>query len=273
MRCRAAPPRASPGRSAPSARRDGKAAAPLHAPRDRGGASGARMDSAGTGRGGVHGRGGLGHHCKPRLTPRAMAGGAHRRAHAQGQGAADRGSPALSRALAPGQPGESPPRTPRPRLATRPIGATRRGRAGARLGDPRHGVGCATYAPGAAPGLRGGTGGPLGTSRRMCGGPDLAAQVTSLTLERVSFWYPATEAPALCDVSLEVAQGEIVALVGAVGAGASTVLLVAGDLAPRLTGGRIVGTVSRRDRSAIVLPTPWTQVSGMAFTVWDEVAL
>jgi len=96
--------------------------------------------------------------------------------------------------------------------------------------------------------------------------------VKSLTLERVSFWYPATEAPALRDVSLAVAHGEIVALVGAVGAGASTALLVAGDLAPRLTGGRLAGTVARRDRSAIVLPTPWTQLSGMAFTVWDEVA-
>src|SRR5207247_6031401 len=129
-----------------------------------------------------------------------------------------------------------------------------------------------TYAPGAAPGPSGGAGGPLGTARGVGGGPYLAAQVKSLALERVSFWYPATEAPALRDVSLEVGQGEIVALVGAVGAGASTLSLAAGDLAPRLTGGRIVGTVSRRERSAIVLPTPWTQVSGMAFTVRDEVA-
>ncbi len=94
----------------------------------------------------------------------------------------------------------------------------------------------------------------------------------SLTLDRVSFWYPATESPALRDVSLDVAQGEVVALVGALGAGASTLLLVAADLAPRVTGGRLTGAVTRRDRSAIVLPTPWTQGSGMAFTVRDEVA-
>jgi energy-coupling factor transport system ATP-binding protein len=94
----------------------------------------------------------------------------------------------------------------------------------------------------------------------------------SLTLDRASYWYPATESPALRDVSLEVAPGEVVALVGALGAGASTLLLVAADLAPRVTGGRLTGAVTRRDRSGMVLPAPWTQVSGMAFTVWDEVA-
>ncbi|HVH69252.1 MAG TPA: ABC transporter ATP-binding protein [Gemmatimonadales bacterium] len=93
-----------------------------------------------------------------------------------------------------------------------------------------------------------------------------------LGLEGVSFWYPATQRPALRDVSLDVATGEVVSLVGSVGAGASTLLLVAAGLAPRVTSGRLEGTVNRTERGGIVLPTPWTQTSGMAFTVWDEVA-
>ena len=95
--------------------------------------------------------------------------------------------------------------------------------------------------------------------------------MTRLVLDRVSFWYPATERAALVDVSLTVAPGEVVALVGNVGAGASTLLLVAAGLAPRVTGGRQEGKVEA-PASALLLPTPWTQVSGMAFTVWDEVA-
>lgn len=96
--------------------------------------------------------------------------------------------------------------------------------------------------------------------------------MTVLALERVAFHYPASHAPALEDISLEVRAGEVVALIGVSGAGASTLLLVAGDLAPRVVGGELTGTVRRDGRAALLLPTPWTQVSGMAVTVWDEVA-
>lgn len=93
-----------------------------------------------------------------------------------------------------------------------------------------------------------------------------------LTLERVTFHYPASRAPALEDVSLEVRAGEVVALIGVSGAGASTLLLVAASLAPRVVGGELTGSVRCDGRAALLLPTPWTQVSGMAVTVWDEVA-
>jgi energy-coupling factor transporter ATP-binding protein EcfA2 len=93
-----------------------------------------------------------------------------------------------------------------------------------------------------------------------------------LSLTDVSYWHPGSGRPALERVSLAVAPGEVVAVVGRVGAGASTLLLVAADLAPRVVGGRLEGSVQREGTNAIVLPTPWTQVSGMAFTVRDEVA-
>ena len=102
--------------------------------------------------------------------------------------------------------------------------------------------------------------------------------MTLLSLDHLTFTYPATERPALADVSLAVAPGEVVAVVGNVGAGASTLLLVAAGLAPRVTGGRLDGTVRFPESgkgawgTGLLLPAPWTQVSGMAFTVWDEVA-
>lgn len=102
--------------------------------------------------------------------------------------------------------------------------------------------------------------------------------MTVLALDRVSFWYPASDRPALRAVSLRVGRGEIVALVGNVGAGCSTLLSVAAGLAPRVTGGRLEGTVTFAGSDTtgggrvLLLPAPWTQLSGMGATVRDEVA-
>jgi energy-coupling factor transporter ATP-binding protein EcfA2 len=96
--------------------------------------------------------------------------------------------------------------------------------------------------------------------------------VKALTLAGVTYHYPATRAPALADVTLAVERGEVVGVIGNTGAGASTLLLVAADLVPRVLGGILTGTVTRAGRCALLLPTPWTQASGMAFTVQDEVA-
>ena len=93
-----------------------------------------------------------------------------------------------------------------------------------------------------------------------------------LALRSVTYRYPASRSPAVRDLTLELRRGEVLGVIGSVGAGASTLLLVAGDLAPRVTGGELTGTVDRAGRAALLLPTPWTQLSGMAFTVFDEVA-
>ncbi len=94
-----------------------------------------------------------------------------------------------------------------------------------------------------------------------------------LTLERVSFAYPGVARPALRDVSVVVERGTVTGVSGAVGAGTSTLLLVAGGFAPRLTGGALSG-VRRLDtaRVGIVFATPWTQLTGLASTVRGEAA-
>jgi energy-coupling factor transport system ATP-binding protein len=65
--------------------------------------------------------------------------------------------------------------------------------------------------------------------------------MNALELERVTYTYPGAAAPALKDVSLEIAQGEFVVLAGGSAAGKSTLLGVASGLVPHFHGGRFDG--------------------------------
>jgi energy-coupling factor transporter ATP-binding protein EcfA2 len=100
------------------------------------------------------------------------------------------------------------------------------------------------------------------------------ARMTALvSLEGVTFTYPGVQRPALFDVSMELAACELLAVTGATGAGASTLLLVATGFAPRLVGGSFTGTrrIAAR-RCGLVFARPWTQLTGLCSTVRDEVA-
>ena len=105
-----------------------------------------------------------------------------------------------------------------------------------------------------------------------------------ITFDGVSFTYPETDLPVIDDLSFQAAGG-VALLVGPLGAGTSTVLLLAAGLAPTETGGELQGTVNvlghdpaspdgRRllhGKIGYVQPSPWTQLTGMTFSVEDEV--
>jgi len=108
----------------------------------------------------------------------------------------------------------------------------------------------------------------------------------TLELAHVGFRYAAGDRLALNDVHLALGKPGLTLVTGPLGAGATTLLLVAAGLAPRLTGGQRSGSVSLlgvdpatpqghaalAGRVAILRSTPWTQLSGIAPTVWEEIA-
>jgi energy-coupling factor transporter ATP-binding protein EcfA2 len=108
----------------------------------------------------------------------------------------------------------------------------------------------------------------------------------SVRFAGVSFRYPGADEDALRNVTLAFQPGEVTLLTGTSGAGCSTLLLTAAGLAPHVTGGTRTGEVDTlgvdpmtdsgrqalAGRIGVLLATPWTQLSGMAYTVHDEVA-
>ncbi len=70
-----------------------------------------------------------------------------------------------------------------------------------------------------------------------------------IRFDRVGFTYPDASLPALADVDLEVAEGELCLVVGRTGSGKTTLLQAVNGLVPRFTGGLLTGTVTVDGRS------------------------
>jgi energy-coupling factor transport system ATP-binding protein len=67
--------------------------------------------------------------------------------------------------------------------------------------------------------------------------------VALAAVDRLSFTYPFADRPALVDVSLQIGEGEVVALLGRSGSGKSSLLRALAGLVPHFHGGTFAGRV------------------------------
>lgn len=106
-----------------------------------------------------------------------------------------------------------------------------------------------------------------------------------LALENVTYRYAGAPQPSIHDVSLQLAETEVVGLCGPSESGKTTVCLVASGLAPRTIRGTLHGRVfidgvdaagqpmhELVSRVGICFQDPTTQLSGISGTVYEEVA-
>ena len=116
-------------------------------------------------------------------------------------------------------------------------------------------------------------------------GPTQGVLLSLLSLHAVRYRYAGAASWALDGVTLDVAEGHVVALLGPNDAGKSTLALVAAGLAPGVIGGALEGRVElggdatteiaphqAAQRCGVLFQNPLTQLSGTAATVWEEVA-
>lgn len=106
-----------------------------------------------------------------------------------------------------------------------------------------------------------------------------------ISLQKVTYTYPGTSAPALKDVSLEIPAGQFCAVVGGNGAGKSTLAYAIAGFIPHFYHGTLQGEVSVAGKNTqstpihdlvlsvgLVFQNPFNQISGTKFTVREEIA-
>ena len=74
-------------------------------------------------------------------------------------------------------------------------------------------------------------------------------------LKEVSYQYPRSEDYALKDVTLSIIQGEFLAVIGATGAGKTTLCLALNGIVPQFFGGRFFGSIEIEGEDTLDVPT------------------
>ena len=106
-----------------------------------------------------------------------------------------------------------------------------------------------------------------------------------VNLQNVTYTYPLTKTPALKNITMQVNEGEFVAVVGPNGAGKSTLCYTLAGFVPHFFKGEISGTVAVAGRESsqsslhewvlnvgLAFQNPFNQISGAKYTVFEEIA-
>jgi energy-coupling factor transporter ATP-binding protein EcfA2 len=106
-----------------------------------------------------------------------------------------------------------------------------------------------------------------------------------IEIRDLTYAYPVTEKPALRNVSLDLEEGQFLAVIGPNGAGKSTLCYTIAGFVPHFFKGKLEGQVrvggidsehaNLNDfvqKVGLVFQNPFNQISGSKFTVYEEIA-